>query len=299
MRTNSAFAGMKFFRIKMVPIEEFEASFIFMHECANYFLEVKDKDIKHALAGLFVEILVPVAAVVKNEVNVPCLKNFVELLYSRTLDLCTKKKHTLALFPLVTCLLCVSQKSFFLQNWHTFLSMCLANLKHRDPKMSRCALESLYRLLWVYMIRIKCESNAATQSRLQSIVNSLFPKGSKAVVPRDTPLNIFVKIIQFIAQERLDFAMKDIVFDLLSVGRPIKVILAPERMSIAMRAFLVVTDGLQQKEGEPPMPRTVGKTKCTALFTSCDCHVVSLLSRCVAIRQYDASQENVFKQNAY
>lgn len=60
--------------------------------------------------------------------------------------------------------------------------------------------EALYRLLWVYMVRIKCESNSATQSRLQSIVNSLFPKGSKAVVPRDTPLNIFVKIIQFIAQ---------------------------------------------------------------------------------------------------
>lgn len=34
-----------------------------MQECAHYFLEVKDKDIKHALAGLFVEILVPVAAV--------------------------------------------------------------------------------------------------------------------------------------------------------------------------------------------------------------------------------------------
>ena len=60
--------------------------------------------------------------------------------------------------------------------------------------------ESLYRLLWVYMIRIKCESNSATHSRLASIVNSLFPKGSKTVVPRDTPLNIFVKIIQFIAQ---------------------------------------------------------------------------------------------------
>jgi hypothetical protein len=34
-----------------------------MHELAQYFLEVKDKDIKHAVAGLFVEILVPVAAV--------------------------------------------------------------------------------------------------------------------------------------------------------------------------------------------------------------------------------------------
>ncbi|XP_058793249.1 protein furry isoform X2 [Phymastichus coffea] len=254
----SLLMGMKFFRVKMVPIEEFEASFQFMQECAQYFLEVKDKDIKHALAGLFVEILVPVAATVKNEVNVPCLKNFVEMLYSTTLDMCTKNKHRLALFPLVTCLLCVSQKTFFLQNWHYFLAMCLSHLKNRDPKMCRVALEALYRLLWVYMIRIKCESNSATQSRLQSIVNSLFPKGSKAVVPRDTPLNIFVKIIQFIAQERLDFAMREIVFDLLSVGRQVKIILTPERMSIGLRAFLVVADSLQQKEGEPPMPRTMG-----------------------------------------
>ncbi|XP_030039716.1 protein furry isoform X2 [Manduca sexta] len=254
----SLLMGMKFFRVKMVPIEEFEASFQFLQECAQYFLEVKDKDIRHALAGLFVEILVPVAATVKNEVNVPCLKNFVEMLYSHTLDASTKSKHRLALFPLVTCLLCVSQKQFFLANWHCFLAMCLSHLKNRDPKMCRVALESLYRLLWVYMIRIKCESNSATQSRLQSIVNSLFPKGSKGVVPRDTPLNIFVKIIQFIAQERLDFAMREIVYDLLMVGRPIKIILTPERMSIGLRAFLVVADSLQQKEGEPPMPRTSG-----------------------------------------
>lgn len=59
----SLLMGMKFFRVKMVPIEEFEASLQFMQECAQYFLEVKDKDIKHALAGLFVEILVPVAGV--------------------------------------------------------------------------------------------------------------------------------------------------------------------------------------------------------------------------------------------
>ncbi|XP_058065820.1 protein furry [Anopheles bellator] len=254
----SLLMGMKFFRVKMAPIEEFEASFQFMHECAQYFLEVKDKDIKHAMAGLFVEILVPVAATVKNEVNVPCVKNFIDLLYSQTLDACTKSKHKLALFPLVTCLLCVSQKLFFLTNWHCFLAMCLSNLKNRDPKMSRVALESLYRLLWVYIIRIKCESNSATHSRLQSIVNSLFPRGSKAVVPRDTPLNIFVKIIQFIAKERLDFAMREIVFELLCVGRPIKIIMTPERMSIGLRAFMVVADSLQQKDGEPPMPRTVG-----------------------------------------
>ncbi|EPQ14590.1 Protein furry like protein [Myotis brandtii] len=381
----SLIMGMKFFRIKMYPVEDFEASLQFMQECAHYFLEVKDKDIKHALAGLFVEILVPVAAAVKNEVNVPCLRNFVESLYDTTLELSSRKKHSLALYPLVTCLLCVSQKQLFLNRWHIFLNNCLSNLKNKDPKMARVALESLYRLLWVYMIRIKCESNTATQrlfgslliddlpnghqeaktlqvpdyavslnkdpkmarvaleslyrllwvymirikcesntatqrlfgslliddlpnghqeaktlqvpdyavslnkdpkmarvaleslyrllwvymirikcesntatqSRLITIITTLFPKGSRGVVPRDMPLNIFVKIIQFIAQERLDFAMKEIIFDFLCVGKPAKAFsLNPERMNIGLRAFLVIADSLQQKDGEPPMPVT-------------------------------------------
>uniref|UniRef100_A0A8C4VL82 Cell morphogenesis protein N-terminal domain-containing protein n=1 Tax=Gopherus evgoodei TaxID=1825980 RepID=A0A8C4VL82_9SAUR len=145
----------------------------------------------------------------------------------------------------------------FLNRWHIFLNNCLSNLKNKDPKMARVALESLYRLLWVYMIRIKCESNTATQSRLITIVTTLFPKGSRGVVPRDMPLNIFVKIIQFIAQERLDFAMKEIIFDFLCVGKPAKAFsLNPERMNIGLRAFLVIADSLQQKDGEPPMPVT-------------------------------------------
>ena len=47
----SLLMGMKFFRVKMVPFEDFEHSFQFMHDCALYFLEVREKDIKHAVAG--------------------------------------------------------------------------------------------------------------------------------------------------------------------------------------------------------------------------------------------------------
>jgi hypothetical protein len=47
----------------MHPIEDFEACVSFLHELAHYFLDVKDRDIKHALAQLFVDILLPVAAV--------------------------------------------------------------------------------------------------------------------------------------------------------------------------------------------------------------------------------------------
>ena len=88
----------------------------------------------------------------KNEVNVPCLKTFVEMLYTHTLDMCTKGKHRLAIFPLVTCLLCVSQKQFFLSNWHYFLAMCLSNLKNKDPKMSRVALGEHRDQIVVYVL---------------------------------------------------------------------------------------------------------------------------------------------------
>lgn len=59
---------MKYFRIKMVPIEDFEASFQFLNDCAQYYADVKDKEIKHTLAALFVEILLPITGSVKNEV---------------------------------------------------------------------------------------------------------------------------------------------------------------------------------------------------------------------------------------
>jgi len=47
----------------MTPVEDFEACFQFLLDLANYFLEVRERDIKNSLANLFVEILLPVAAV--------------------------------------------------------------------------------------------------------------------------------------------------------------------------------------------------------------------------------------------
>lgn len=53
------------------------------------------------------------------------------------------------------------------------------------------------------MVRFKGENVKTTNQHLTCIVNSLFPKGFKGVTPKDTPLNIFVKIIHFISQVNL------------------------------------------------------------------------------------------------
>lgn len=36
---------------------------MFLHDLGTFFLDVREKEVKHALAGIFVEILLPVAGV--------------------------------------------------------------------------------------------------------------------------------------------------------------------------------------------------------------------------------------------
>ena len=247
--------GMQYVRIKPHPIEELESCCQFLRELAEMLVESKEKEIKLAIAGLLKSMLLPFAATVKNEVNVPVLRDFVSFLYPVAIDMAARRKYAWQMYQLVTCLLAVSQKTYFLQHWPPFLALCLQQLKTRDTNVSRHALESIYRLAWVYTVRLRCESNSVTITRMQTVVNSLFPKGAKVVCPRDMAVGIFARIIQFVAHERLDFAMREIVFDLLCVGKPIK-ILTPERMNIGIRAFLLISDSRQQKETEPPLPYT-------------------------------------------
>ena len=48
-----------------------------------------------------------------------------------------------------------------------------------------------------------------------------------------------------------------ILEQLLNLGRQ-RTNINPERMIIGLRAFLVIADSLEKKEGDPPMPLNVG-----------------------------------------
>ena len=56
---------------------------------------------------------------VKNEVNVPCLRNFVESLHDNTLDLSSRKKHSLVSFFPVLCVVTAHSLHFLpiTSNW--------------------------------------------------------------------------------------------------------------------------------------------------------------------------------------
>ena len=58
------------------------------------FIDLRDKEVKHAFALMFVEILLPVAAGANRELNVPALKGFVDVMYHHAFDLTKKTRHS-------------------------------------------------------------------------------------------------------------------------------------------------------------------------------------------------------------
>uniref|UniRef100_A0AC35TGS2 MOR2-PAG1_N domain-containing protein n=1 Tax=Rhabditophanes sp. KR3021 TaxID=114890 RepID=A0AC35TGS2_9BILA len=295
--------SMKFFRIKINQVNDLESGFTFLNDIASDYLEtdMKQKELKHAYAGLLVEIIVPVAAAITKEVNVPYVIAFVDKLYTPTYDLVNKKQHKYAAFPLLTCLLCISQPKFFLSNWTQFLSITLANLKNKEARASRIALESLYRLLYVYVIRINGENNTTTRTKLEQICNSLFPRGGRNVIPKNAPLNIFVKIVHFISQQKLDFAFKDIIMELMGCNRHSRsAVLYPERMNIALRSFIVVADSCETKDGPPSLPRSLPPVASGTIMRNKKTYIThpltEELSKSIGLEAYVGSCRKAFDQ---
>ena len=60
---------MSLLRVKMFPVEEVEAWFLFLQRCAEFLTEVKDSRIKNSMAYTLVEILIPVSIVIRLEVR--------------------------------------------------------------------------------------------------------------------------------------------------------------------------------------------------------------------------------------
>ena len=80
-----------FFKVVSIIINDNILSF---QECASLFIDTRDKEVKHAFALMFVEILLPVAAGANRELNVPALKTFVDMMYHHTFDLTKKTRHS-------------------------------------------------------------------------------------------------------------------------------------------------------------------------------------------------------------
>ncbi|CAG8519511.1 8947_t:CDS:10 [Diversispora eburnea] len=248
--------GMHHLQLKIYPLEALEETAEFLQSLANFLRIAHGIKIKHAYAELFVRLLMPIAGVAVAEVNFPSWVKAVEILYPKAWKMTLKQRHWSVAYPLVTTLLCVSQREFFLARWNECLYICIQ--KFKDKSLKHIAMGCVTRLLWTFLYRCS-EGTNTTYKKLDDIIKNLFPAHRKSIVPGDVPLDLFVQFVHFVGIRHHDYCMKNLIFmlmnsDNIALTHPSLECIAPERMKIGMRSFMLLLSNMQASESRPAFP---------------------------------------------
>ncbi|KAJ3109558.1 Cell morphogenesis protein PAG1 [Phlyctochytrium planicorne] len=212
MKLDLIIRSMRFLKLKIYPMEYLEETAEFLQICADFFQNSHSAKIKLAYAELFAELLEPVASVAQAEVNLPAWMGSIENIYMKAMRMSAKKVYQHVALPLITTVLCVSKKEFFLKNWPPVVEICLQ--KFRDRQLKTMAFNCVSRLVWVYLFRSCDPMSINSQRRIESLLRVLFPVKSRIIVPQDTPLDYFVRLI-YIVLVRFTDPMLDLLASLL------------------------------------------------------------------------------------
>eukprot|EP00048_Salpingoeca_helianthica_P010866 m.155568 g.155568 ORF g.155568 m.155568 type:complete len:736 (+) comp15146_c3_seq3:199-2406(+) len=241
--------GARFVMLRLYPMDELDRSFGFLKSCLRFSATAKTAEARAPWSAMFAELLRPVAAAAKSEVNVPAVRSVMLSLLPDALELLKRKKHAPESITFLTTVLAVSTREVFLEHWPGFVVHLIGCLKHK-PVVQLAALECLAKLLWVYVIRVRGESNQAVEGRLRAIVDPVFPLPPRPVLP-DAPLHFFTHMAATIAVEYQEFVFSNIIVPLLTLETAAKT-LHPERAIIALRTLLAVIARQEHREGPPP-----------------------------------------------
>ncbi|ORX97729.1 hypothetical protein K493DRAFT_258703 [Basidiobolus meristosporus CBS 931.73] len=249
--------GMRCLKLKIYPADALEETADFLQSCGKFFKTTRSMKIKHAYAQVFVEMLAPIAAVALAEVNIQAWIETIDCIYPKAFKMCTKLRHWDVAYPLMSILLCVSRKEFFLSKWWAFLDSCIQRFKDKGSR--QMALTCITRLIWVYLNRCT-ESANNVYKKLESILKILFPSGRRQINPPDTSLDDFIQIIHYICLWDSNNVMKYISSiligydDITALDLSIENIY-PERAVIAIKAYLLFLSSLERSEYRPPFPK--------------------------------------------
>ncbi|KAI8800528.1 cell morphogenesis N-terminal-domain-containing protein [Cladochytrium replicatum] len=218
---------MRFLKLKIFPMEILEETADFLQILAEFYQNTHNMSVKvkHAFADVLVELLEPIAGIATAEVNLPAWMKTVELIYSRAQKMLAKPRHITATLPLITTLLCVSRKDFYLRHFQSTVDICVQQCRDKNVRRTP-ALVSLTRLLWVYLFRNGEAHAAPAIRRIDSIVRVLFPPMnpgygtrrrdvgsalSATLVPPDADLDLFVRVVYNICIRFLEYGLENVM----------------------------------------------------------------------------------------
>ncbi|CAG8444465.1 573_t:CDS:10 [Acaulospora morrowiae] len=248
--------GMYHLHLKIYPIEALEETADFLQSLANFLRLAHGVRIKHAYADLFVRLLMPIAGVAVAEVNFPAWVKAVEILYPKAWKMTFKQRNWNVAYPLATTLLCVSQREFFLARWTECLYACTQRFK--DKSLRQMGMGCVIRLVWTFLYRCS-EGTNTTYKKLDDIIKTIFPPNRKSVIS-DVHVDLFVELVQFIGIRHHDYCMKNLIFMLMNSDNIANVTsasldyIAPERMRIGIRSFMLLLTSMQASDLRPAFP---------------------------------------------
>ncbi|KAJ2086514.1 Cell morphogenesis protein PAG1 [Coemansia sp. RSA 986] len=243
--------NMRFLRLRVYPIDALEESSAFLLSCAKFYSRTSGSlRLKHAWATLLTELLMPMAAVVDAEVNLPELVQAIDIIYAKAMKMAAKVRHVNVAFPLAAATLCISRRDVFHQRWLSLLEFCIQRLK--DKQFRRVSMDAILRMLWVYLFRYP-EASSVVLRRIDSLSRIFFPATKLHAWPKTVPPSAFVYFIVCAACYNFDFTMRQLLQGMLQIdsgwpgttrdisdAAPILDTLNPARVAIAFQALVGV-----------------------------------------------------------
>ncbi|KAJ2799454.1 Cell morphogenesis protein PAG1, partial [Coemansia guatemalensis] len=243
--------NMRFIKLRVFPIDALEESSAFLLSCAKFYSRTSGSlRLKHAWATLLTELLMPIAAVVDAEVNMPELVQAIDIIYAKAMKMAAKVRHVTVAFPLVAAALCVSRRDVFHQRWLSLLEYCIQRLK--DKQFRRVSMDAILRMLWVYLFRYPESSNVVLR-RIDSLSRIFFPATKLHAWPKTVPPSAFVYFLVCAACYNFDFTVRQLLQGMLQIDSgwpgttrdigdagPILDTLNPARVGLAFEALVSV-----------------------------------------------------------
>lgn len=106
-------------------------------------------------------------------------------------------------------LLCVSRREFFLLHWTEIFDSILIKLKEKTLKSK--AMESISRLIWVYLFRCFESPISVAQKKIDTVFKTLLPYLIRDVSNMDLDLDVYVRLVYFYLVKFPEYANENLL----------------------------------------------------------------------------------------
>lgn len=122
-------------------------------------------------------------------------------------------------------------------------------------------MNGILRLVWTYLFRCREPSSTAI-AKLDNVLRPIFPPGRPFIYPPDESLDPFICIMHFVSCRHgefgRDFILKNLLQEnaIMAGGNMVNQteLLAPDRMTIAIRSILLTLDSIERGDATPTWP---------------------------------------------